>query len=189
MPGELGFWFHLVLAILALDFLNYALHRAMHAVPMFWRLHALHHSDLSLDVSTTVRHHPAEGIVAALFVGVSAAFLACSTFEVAVYAVLENVVQLLGHADIRTPKGIERAVREIFVTANFHRTHHSSEQRETDSNYGQAFAFWDKLFGTFGGYVSDKRDGIEFGLKQFRDDHAQRLDQLLLQPLFARRAD
>ena len=181
-PGDLGFWVHLAYAFLVLDGLNYALHRAMHAIPPLWRLHALHHSDVSLDVSTTVRHHPGEAIVAALAIGVIGALLGCSALEVGAYAVVETAVQVLGHADVRLPKFLDRTIGEIFVTPRFHRTHHSSERVETNSNYGQLFAFWDRLFGTFAGLAGDERS-IEYGLKQFRDSRSQRLDQLLLLPV------
>jgi sterol desaturase/sphingolipid hydroxylase (fatty acid hydroxylase superfamily) len=182
-PGALGFWLHLAFACLLLDLLTYGVHRLMHSVPWLWRLHALHHSDISLDVSTTVRHHPVEAIFTAVVVGIGGAALGCSAIEVAVYGVLENVVQLLGHADIRLPGFVERAVRTVFVTPKFHRIHHSSRKFETDSNYGQVFAFWDRVLATHGGYANDERGEVEFGLTQLRDAHAQRLDQTLLLPI------
>jgi sterol desaturase/sphingolipid hydroxylase (fatty acid hydroxylase superfamily) len=188
-PGEFGFWPHLLFACLILDVLNYAMHRAEHALPLLWRLHALHHTDVLLDVSTTVRHHPLEDIITAVIVGVGGALLGCSTVEVAAYGVMETAVQLMGHADVRLPRIVERLARGIFVTPKFHRVHHSSKRAETDSNYGQVFAFWDKLFGSYGGYADDKRGAIEFGLKEFRDRRSQRLDQLLLLPLHAVRPD
>ena len=188
-PGQFGFWMHLAYACLVLDGLNYALHRAMHQIPLLWRLHALHHTDVSLDVSTMVRHHPLEAIVAAFFIGVLGALLGCSALEVAFYGVLETGVQVLGHADVRLPSWLKRVSHTILVTPAFHRIHHSSESVETDSNYGQAFAFWDRLFGSCGGYADDTRGAVEFGLKMFRDDQSQRFDQLLLLPLKVGRAD
>jgi sterol desaturase/sphingolipid hydroxylase (fatty acid hydroxylase superfamily) len=186
-PGETGFWLHLLYACVVLDGLNYATHRAYHAVPVLWRLHAAHHTDVSLDVTTTVRHHPLEAIASALIVGIAGAVLGCSATEVAAYGVLENVIQLVAHADVRLPAIVEYAASTIFVTPKFHRIHHSSTRVETDSNYGQVFAFWDRLFGTYGGYADDKRGAIEFGLEKYRDSRSQRLDQLLLLPARATR--
>lgn len=188
-PGELGFWIHLAYAILLLDLLSYAVHRTLHAALPLWRLHALHHSDISLDVSTTVRHHPGETIFSAFVLGIGGAALGCSALEVAVYGVLENVVQLVGHADIRLPTWMARANRWVFVTPQFHRIHHSSNRQQTDSNYGQVFAFWDKVFGSFGGYADEARGPVEFGLRDFRDPTSQRLDQVLLLPFHIRRRD
>jgi sterol desaturase/sphingolipid hydroxylase (fatty acid hydroxylase superfamily) len=188
-PGELGFWLHFAYALLVLDLFTYAVHRLFHAVPALWRLHALHHSDVALDVSSTVRHHPAEAVVTALVIGVGGAVLGCSAIEVVAYGVVENVIQLLGHADISLPRFIERSTRAIVVTPQFHRIHHSSLRPETDSNYGQVFAFWDRLFGSFSGFADAGRGVVEFGLRDFRDPTAQRLDQVLLLPLRVRRPD
>lgn len=188
-PGELGFWIHLAYACLLLDLLSYAVHRLFHSALPLWRLHALHHSDVSLDVSTTVRHHPGEAVVTAIVMGIGGAALGCSAFEVAAYGVIENVVQLVGHADIHLPDWLSRANRWLLVTPQFHRIHHSSSRPETDSNYGQVFAFWDKLFGTFGGFADDRRGPVEFGLQDFRDPASQRLDQTLLLPFRVRRRD
>jgi sterol desaturase/sphingolipid hydroxylase (fatty acid hydroxylase superfamily) len=188
-PGEFGFWLHLAYALLVLDLFTYAVHRTFHAVPALWRLHALHHSDVGLDVSTTVRHHPAEAVVTALVVGVGGAVLGCSAIEVVVYGVLENIIQLLGHADIKLLPVIERMTQAIFVTPQFHRIHHSSLRPETDSNYGQVFAFWDRLFGSFSGLADERRGPVEFGLRDFRDPNAQRLDQALLLPFRIKRQD
>ena len=184
-PGEAGFWLHLALALLVLDALNYVLHRTLHAVPLFWRLHALHHTDLALDVSTTIRHHPLEAVFTAVIIGAAGALLGCSAFEVAAYGMLETMVQLIGHADVRLAKSLNRVLGAVFVTPRFHRIHHSSARHETDSNYGQVFAFWDRLFGTSGGYADETRGTIEYGLKSFRDVRSQRLDQLLLLPVLA----
>ena len=188
-PGDLAFWLHFAYALLVLDLLTYAVHRMFHTVPALWRLHALHHSDVALDVSTTVRHHPAEAVVTAFVVGVGGALLGCSAIEVAAYGVVENIVQLLGHADIRLPRLVENVTRAIFVTPRFHRIHHSSRRSETDSNYGQVFAFWDKLFRSYGGSADEHRGAIQYGLSEFRDAQSQRLDQALLLPIHVKRSD
>jgi sterol desaturase/sphingolipid hydroxylase (fatty acid hydroxylase superfamily) len=60
-------WASFVAAFLLLDFLHYATHRCQHAVPFLWRFHALHHSDPDVDVTTSVRHHPIEYLMAAGF--------------------------------------------------------------------------------------------------------------------------
>ena len=182
-PGEFGFWLHLTYACLVLDLLNYLLHRAMHTRRALWRVHSLHHSDVALDVSTTVRHHPLETVVTAVAIGIAGAVVGCSALEVAVYAVLETTIQVVAHADVRLPSLLDRLLSAIFVTPNFHRMHHSSEVSETDSNYGQVFAFWDRIFGTRSGLADSARGEVEFGLKSFRDAPSQRFDQLLLLPV------
>ncbi len=48
-------------AILALDLAFYLCHVAMHEVPVFWRCHRVRHSDPTVDVTTSIRQHPAHG--------------------------------------------------------------------------------------------------------------------------------
>ena len=44
---------------------------------------------------------------------------------------------------------LDKALRTVFVTPNMHRVHHHYLRPETDSNYGNIFSLWDKLFGTY----------------------------------------
>ena len=50
-----------------------------------------------------------------------------------------------------------------------HSIHHSSHQPETDSNYGQVFSGWDRLFGTYTAEAKTDRRNREIGLKEIRD--------------------
>ena len=56
-------WLELTLAIVALDFIIYWQHQVFHYVPILWRFHMMHHSDLDLDVSSGVRFHPVEIVI------------------------------------------------------------------------------------------------------------------------------
>jgi hypothetical protein len=40
-------------------------------------------------------------------------------------------------------------MRSSSRTPNMHKVHHHYQQPLTDSNYGNIFAFWDRLFGTY----------------------------------------
>ena len=51
------------LAVAAQTLVAYWTHRWMHATPLLWRVHRVHHSDPFVDVSTSLRHHPLELLV------------------------------------------------------------------------------------------------------------------------------
>lgn len=170
-------------AILALDALSFANHWLNHNIGVLWRIHAVHHSDPELDATTTFRHHPLEVIVDSLLVGGCVLLIGISPAQVAVYSLLAMAIQLLAHANIRLPAWLERALGAVLVTPGFHQMHHSSEVRETNSNYGQVFVFWDHLFGSNSGRVGDRERPIEFGLDHFRDAASQLPHRLLLQPV------
>src|SRR5262245_18265741 len=50
----------IAVALAVLDLAIWAQHLASHKVPLFWRLHQVHHADRDIDVTTAVRFHPVE---------------------------------------------------------------------------------------------------------------------------------
>lgn len=173
----------LALAVLALDLAIYAQHRLMHAVPLLWRLHRVHHSDLAFDVTTGVRFHPLEialsmAIKLALVALLGAAPLAVLIFEVALSA-----GSLLTHADFALPSRVESIVRTLLVTPSMHRVHHSPLRAETDSNYGFTVSFWDRIFGSYVAAPATEERTMTIGLRGFRTSREQTLIALLAQPL------
>jgi sterol desaturase/sphingolipid hydroxylase (fatty acid hydroxylase superfamily) len=158
--GWSGAW-HLGLVVLALDALAYGCHVASHKVPLLWRLHRVHHSDEILDVTTTLRQHPLQAlwIVPVMLLGASA--IGAGPLEAAVYYGLQRAVQALAHANVPFPARLAGWAEWVFVTPRFHHTHHSPDQVETDSNYGELFTVWDRLFGSMSRAVDGR---TRFGL-------------------------
>jgi sterol desaturase/sphingolipid hydroxylase (fatty acid hydroxylase superfamily) len=179
-------WLHAAAALLVLDAVTYASHRLSHVVPALWRLHAVHHSDPALDVSTTLRHHPVEAIYTTAFTVVAVVTMGISAAEVAGFIVLEWAVQLAAHANIGVPRDLDTWLSRILVTPGFHQRHHSRDVVETDTNFGQVFVFWDILFGSLCRVPRSPACAVEFGLDDFRDARSQWLDRLLAQPWLPR---
>jgi len=125
LKSGLPLWVQLVVGVPALDALSYALHRAFHASPILWRLHALHHSDPELDVSTTVRHHPAETLLMMFGVGAFSAAVGLSPYVIGIYASLSLGVQFFAHANVSLPTGLANTLGRLVVTPAIHRVHHS----------------------------------------------------------------
>lgn len=142
-------WGQMLLAVVVLDAVMYAVHVASHVVGPLWRLHAVHHTDPDLDVATTVRHHPGEVLPAALALGCAAGLLGLGPRDVAAYGTVAFIVQMFAHARLRLPEPWAAWLGWLFVTPAIHAVHHSALRRETDSNYGEVFSVWDRLFGTF----------------------------------------
>jgi sterol desaturase/sphingolipid hydroxylase (fatty acid hydroxylase superfamily) len=163
------------LTLTAQTFVAYWLHRTMHRAPLLWRVHRVHHSDTSVDVSTSLRHHPLE-----LLVTTPAAALVILLIGAPVSVVLASETFLVttaffGHAEIVLPCALDRALAWIVVTPRLHRLHHHPERRLHDSNYGDTLTVWDRVFGTF----SDESERMPVGLEKpaGRPDHL--LDQIL----------
>lgn len=180
---ELPVLVELLLSIVLLDLAIYGQHVAFHKVPIFWRLHRMHHADLELDVTSGTRFHPAEilasmGIKFLVVVGLGAGPIAVLIFEI-----LLNATSMFSHSNIRLPTSMERVLRKIIVTPSMHRVHHSVLRNEHDSNYGFNLSIWDRIFGSYREQAIAGSDNLKIGLDQFQNPRELRLDRMLVQPL------
>ena len=137
------------IAVVLLDFSYYLAHVAMHASPALWRYHCVHHSDPAVDVTTTIRQHPGEGVIRYLFLAAAASALGAGPAAFAVYRVWSVVHGLLEHANVRVPQHLDAAVAWVVTTPNMHKVHHSRRRAETNTNYGNIFSLFDRCFSTF----------------------------------------
>ncbi|MEN8174457.1 MAG: sterol desaturase family protein [Pseudomonadota bacterium] len=182
-----GFGVALVITVLALDLGSYVYHRIMHAVPWLWRIHAVHHCDTEVDFTTSYRHHPVEAIISVFFAVPIVLVLGLPPLAIVAYQVLATVINVLSHSNIGIPESLEKAFSRVLVTPDFHRLHHASERRHTDSNFGSVFPWFDYALGTATRRPFEDHRTIELGLEYFRDPGDSRLDRLLLMPIRWRR--
>lgn len=172
-----------VASVLLLDALVYAQHRVFHAVPALWRLHRVHHADPELDASSGLRFHPAEILLSLAIKAAAVVALGAPAAAVLVFEVLLNATALFNHANLALPAWLDRALRQVLVTPDMHRVHHSEIRAEMDSDFGFCLSVWDRLFGTYVAEPAAGQLGMVIGLEGFRAAPEQRLDRLLLQPL------
>jgi sterol desaturase/sphingolipid hydroxylase (fatty acid hydroxylase superfamily) len=139
----------LAFAVLGLDLAGYAGHRIRHRIGVLWACHRTHHTDVDVDVTTTLRHHPLD--VAGIIVvnAITLLVLGCSPAQFAIFGVVATLFGLWDHLRIQMPLRLERAFGLVLQTPGLHRVHHSPHQTETDTNFGLVFTFWDRLFGTY----------------------------------------
>jgi sterol desaturase/sphingolipid hydroxylase (fatty acid hydroxylase superfamily) len=176
-------WIEVALSFLALDCLIYWQHRIFHRVPLFWRLHRMHHSDLEFDTTTGVRFHPVEIALSMAIKIVAVIALGAPVIAVIAFEVALNATSLFNHTSLRLPLPLDRALRRVLVTPDMHRVHHSTHRREHDSNYGFNLSWWDRLFRSYTDQPAEGHTTMVIGLALFRDDAEQRLGSLLTQPL------
>lgn len=184
---SLAGWAEVLIAIVLLDFVIYAQHVLFHRVPVFWRLHRMHHSDLELDVTTGIRFHPIEILLSMVIKLAAVAALGAPAAAVLLFEVLLNATSMFNHANVRLPRGADRVLRLVLVTPDMHRVHHSIEPAETHSNFGFNLPLWDRLFGTYRAQPAAGHAGMTIGLPELRDPAELRLDRMLLQPFRKRR--
>ena len=165
----------LVVVTLAVrGFISFFTHYLMHMVPLFWRLHRVHHLDTALDVTTTVRFHPLEFVVQTLPAVPIVVVFGLTPWVLVFYEILDVTVTLWTHSNTRLPAALDRVCRYVVVTPDLHRIHHSAWKPETNSNYGAVFPVWDLVFGTFRSTSRDGHARMRLGLDGVRGRAAQR---------------
>ncbi len=158
-----------IIAFVALDLLIYGQHVLFHRVPLFWRVHQVHHTDPDIDTSTAIRFHPIEILLSMVIKIVAVVLLGAPAAAVIIFEIALNATALFNHGNVRIPKSLDSLIRQVFVTPDMHRVHHSVIQTETDSNFGFNFSIWDRLFGTYQAQPEKGHQDMEIGLREYRD--------------------
>jgi sterol desaturase/sphingolipid hydroxylase (fatty acid hydroxylase superfamily) len=141
---------HVVFGVLMLDLIGaYFIHWIEHQVKWMWKFHLIHHTDTKVDVTTSLRHHPGESLFRVVFTIFAILIAGVPIGAVMLYQTLSAFFAQITHANIKTPAKIDRLLSYLIVTPNMHKVHHHYVQPLTDTNYGNIFAIWDRLFGTF----------------------------------------
>lgn len=156
-------------SIIILDFIIWLQHVMVHAIPMLWRLHRVHHADLDYDVTTGSRFHTLE-ILLSLGIKFSAIILlGVPVLAIIIFEIILNGMAMFNHGNVRIPEKLDRVLRWFMVTPDMHRVHHSTADHETNSNFGFSLPWWDRLFGTYKAQPDEGHDGMTIGIRAFRD--------------------
>jgi len=169
-----------VMAVAALDFSFYAAHVSWHRFPSLWRFHAVHHSDPAVDVTTTIRQHPVEGVLRYAAMAAMVFVIGPSAGAFAFYRAASALNGLLEHANLRAPLWLDRLLSLVTTWPYMHKVHHSRTPTQTNTNFGNLFSLWDRLFGTF----TPSREGtnISYGLDGLDQPDHQTTAALLALP-------
>jgi sterol desaturase/sphingolipid hydroxylase (fatty acid hydroxylase superfamily) len=165
---HVGGWKNIVASITILDFMGWWWHYAYHRIPLFWRLHKVHHSDIEYNFSTTYRTHWLEMLTEiggrmAMYALVGPTLLAITIYEIIILGLSQYQ-----HANIKMPTRLEAILSKLFMSSHKHFIHHSMDADDYDTNFGFIFVFWDKLFGTFKNYAPEHlTNNITTGIREY----------------------
>ncbi len=179
---EAPFWLAFVVSVLVLDFGKYALHYALHRVPTLWRLHRMHHTDQDYDFTTGLRFHPLEAVLTISLNLSLIAIIGAPALAVALTELMVVVVAMVSHGNVRMPKAIDAVLRLFIVTPDMHRVHHSTVWRESNSNFGTLFPWWDRALDTYTAQPAAGHKGMHIGLPDYRGVEHLRLGRMLVDP-------
>ena len=160
-------WVQLILGLLLLDFFGaWLAHYIEHHVTWMWQFHVIHHTDQNVDTTTANRHHPGESVIRFIFTTVAVLLIGAPMWLVFLYQSLSVVLTQFNHSNVKMPEGLDKALRLVFCTPNMHRVHHHYRQPYSDTNYGNIFSFWDRIFGTYAVVDNSK---LKYGVDTYMD--------------------
>ncbi|WP_088341595.1 sterol desaturase family protein [Robiginitalea sediminis] len=164
---EMPLWLYVLLGLLLLDLIGaYLAHLVEHKVRPLWMIHLVHHTDHEVDTTTANRHHPLESMIRFVFT-LCGVFIAGTPIGIVMlYQSLSLVATQFSHANIRLPRKVDKLISYVLVSPDMHKVHHHYVLPYTDSNYGNIFSIWDRLFGT---YMELDRDALVYGVDTFPD--------------------
>ena len=178
-------WIRLMLGLLLLDFIGaWLIHWIEHKLKWLWKFHLVHHTDTWIDTTSANRHHPGESILRASFTLLAVLITGAPIWLVYCYQTLSISCSQFNHANISLPEKLDKALRWIIVSPNMHKIHHHFTQPLTDTNYGNIFSCWDRLFGTYASVkdINSLHYGIDTHMGEKENNHAARLFKMPFEP-------
>jgi len=178
----------LLVLLFVVEGIAYALHRLYHSVPLLWRMHAVHHMDRELDVTTSHRHHTLEVVLNTLVLLPLFLFLGAPAIVLVLLSLFRIFVVLFNHSSLYLPAGVDRLLGVFIATPKFHHVHHLSDQQYTNSNYGTVVPWFDYLLGTARRLPDAEQAAKTIGLDYLDRPEDARIDRVLLLPLIWQRS-
>jgi len=172
----------IIISLILLDLAIYIQHLLFHHIPIFWKLHKIHHIDQDIDVSTAVRFHPIEILLSTLIKCAIILLLGVPVIAVIIFEIILNAGAMFSHANIKMPLIIDKYLRLFIVTPDMHRVHHSTIIKETNSNFGFNLSIWDRIFNTYTDQPSKGHKEMEIGLIEYQNVNKTTLVDLIVIP-------
>ncbi|WP_298883637.1 sterol desaturase family protein [uncultured Polaribacter sp.] len=178
---EMPLWLYMVLGVLFLDFFGaYLAHYVEHKIPPLWMVHLVHHTDHKVDTTTANRHHPIESVIRFSFTLLGVFVVGTPIAIVMLYQSMSLIFTQFTHANLKISPKVDKFLSYFIVSPDMHKIHHHYMLPYTDSNYGNIFSIWDRIFGT---YMEMDREKIVYGVDTFFDEEQNSsLKELLKQP-------
>ncbi|TPN88745.1 sterol desaturase family protein [Aquimarina algicola] len=178
---DLPLWATILLGVALLDLIGaWLAHYVQHVIKPLWMFHLIHHTDNHVDTTTANRHHPGESIIRFVFTTLGVFLIGAPVGIIMLYQSLSVVLSQFNHANISLPTKLDNLISWIIVSPNMHKVHHHYVLPYTDTNYGNIFSIWDRLFGTFS--KIEKKD-LVYGVDTYPDvDSNAKISTLLKLP-------
>ena len=162
-----GLVMSLIVGLLLMDFIGaWLAHWVEHHVTWMWQFHVIHHTDQHVDTTSANRHHPGESVIRFVFAILATLIVGAPMWLVFLYQSLSVLLSQFNHANIVLPRGLDKVLTWFICTPNMHHVHHHYRQPYSDTNYGNIFPYWDRIFGT---YVEVDNRKLVYGVDTYMD--------------------
>jgi sterol desaturase/sphingolipid hydroxylase (fatty acid hydroxylase superfamily) len=148
--AEAPFWSRALAGLVVGDFGYYWAHRCLHAVPVLWRFHAVHHSAEQIDFLVNTRAHPVDivfgrlcGIIPLYVLGLAGPAGAAGSAVPVLIILAGTVWGFFIHANLRWRLG---PLAWFVAIPQFHHWHHA--MTPANRNFAALLPFLDRIFGT-----------------------------------------
>lgn len=175
-------YLNMVLSFLLIDLCQYWVHRLHHKIPFLWRIHRLHHSDKDVDALTTFLHHPIEHLTTFVISTILFILFDIPMIVLVLYSIIFSVHAAFSHTTLKINRQPERYVGYVIVTPSIHRLHHALSLKESNSNFGQVFSFWDRVFNSYIKPGKTKK-ALVFGISKEQGPVALSIRSFLINPI------
>jgi sterol desaturase/sphingolipid hydroxylase (fatty acid hydroxylase superfamily) len=132
------------------DLTQYVIHRLQHALPWWWALHSLHHSQRQVNCWTDDRNHMLDDVLEAVFLGIVGLIVGVPAGQYAVLILMGRLIENFSHANVRIRFG--PVIDKLLVDPLVHRLHHMRADPRDAVNYNCNFALvlpiWEIAFRT-----------------------------------------
>jgi sterol desaturase/sphingolipid hydroxylase (fatty acid hydroxylase superfamily) len=149
--AEAPFWSRIIAGLVIGDIGYYWAHRCLHAVPILWRFHAVHHSAPRIDFLVNTRAHPIDmvfgrlsGLIPLYVLGLAGPIGAVGSLMPVIIMLTGTVWGFFIHANVRWRFG---PLEWVLSTPHFHHWHHTIEA-PLSRNYASILPCLDRVFGT-----------------------------------------
>ncbi len=163
-------WLYMITGILLLDLIGaWLIHYVEHRVAWMWKFHLIHHTDQTVDTTTANRHHPGESVFRFIFTTLAVVIIGAPMWMVFLYQTISVVLTQFNHSNVKMPAWLDNVLVLVICTPNMHRVHHHYRMPYTDSNFGNIFSFWDRIFGTF---MVAENEKLKYGVDTYMEQDA-----------------
>ena len=165
---DMPVWLYAIVGLLLLDLIGaWLVHYVEHRVKWMWKFHLIHHTDQNVDTTTANRHHQGESVFRFVFTTTAVFIVGAPMWMVFLYQTLSLVFTQFNHSNVNMPNWLDDILSLVICSPNMHRVHHHYRMPYTDSNFGNIFSFWDRMFGT---YIKADNKKLKYGVDTYMGD-------------------